>query len=544
MRLRLVAKYTLVTSTVLLLTMAGFAMLGMQALERLCLDEAIKDIANLSETILRTTHHQMLVDDRQRVYQAIEEVGHQQGIEHIRLINKDGVISFSTDSREIGGLVDKQAEACNMCHSNEEASPLIQVSSMNRSRRYFDQDGRDVLGMANAIYNQPNCSSFACHVHLPESRLLGVLDVSMSLDEMNHLLDRFRRNIIVFTIALLLVLSLSLMALTQRFVHRPVQKLLSHTRKLAKGELNIQIENLERDELGELEEAFNEMTCSLQTVQGELKDLASSLEVKVEERTRQIQEIQTQLMRSERLASLGELVAGIAHEINNPLTGILFFCSMVRNHPNLDPVLRNDLDTITQETQRCAVIVRRLLEFSRETLPCKSSESISRILDKTLELLEHQASFHDILVIRQYGANLPAIAVDGNQLEQVFMNIILNAAQAMPGGGELHLGTTMELDGQEVRITIRDTGCGIPEENLKRIFDPFYTTKPHGGTGLGLSVSFGIVSNHDGRIEVESRVGQGTTFHIFLPVDSSEIRLCEIEKGGLPAATSTAIGET
>jgi two-component system NtrC family sensor kinase len=279
---------------------------------------------------------------------------------------------------------------------------------------------------------------------------------------------------------------------------------------------------VERDEMGELEEAFNDMTNNLRVAQEELQYLANSLEVKVEERTRQIQHIQGQLVRSEKLASLGELVAGIAHEINNPLTGIMVFSSLALENPRLHPGLRPDIETIFRETQRCAGIVQGLLEFSREATPEKGQESVNNILEKALRLLENQAGFHDIVIHRQLDPNLPKILVDANQLNQVFINIILNAAQAMSGGGELTLTTGLDEARHQLFVRVRDTGCGIPQENIKRIFDPFFTTKEQGGTGLGLSVSYGIIENHGGTIEVESEEGKGTTFVVILPLEPAQ----------------------
>lgn len=517
MRFRLISKFTLAISVVLVTTMGLFAYFSLGALERMSIQEAIKDIDNLSETILSTTFHQMLVDDRQQVYRSIEEVSTQKGIKNIRLINKYGTIRFSTDPDEVGTQVDKTAAACNMCHAEWARKPLTEASSMRRSRRYSDGDGQEVMGIARGIYNQENCTTAACHIHSPDMHMLGVLDVSVSLAEMHQQIANFRRGFIFWTIGMLIMLILTLTFLTKRLVNRPLGKLLTHTRLLSQGELSLQIEDVERDEMGELEEAFNDMTNNLRNAQQELQNLASSLEAKVEERTRQIQDIQNQLVRSEKLASLGELVAGIAHEINNPLTGIMVFSSLTLDNPGLPADFRSDIETIFRESQRCAGIVQGLLEFSREATPEKNPESLNTILEKTLRLLENQAGFHDIDIRRYFDHNLPTILVDANQLNQVFINIIINAAQAMPDGGKLELTTGLDKSGNQLFVRVRDTGCGIPEENLKRIFDPFYTTKESGGTGLGLSVSYGIVENHGGTIEVESRVGEGTTFVVLLP---------------------------
>lgn len=404
--MRLATKFTLLTSVVLVTAMSLFAFFSIRSLEKICRHEAIKDIDNLSETILRTTFHQMLEDDRTRVYQAIEEVGFQQGVRDIRLINKDGVIRFSTQPDEIGTAVDKSGASCRMCHGRNSGSPLVSASSMRRSRRFVDRRGEVVMGVTRGIYNQPTCSTGACHFHPAGAQLLGVLDITVSLEEMTAQIEGFRNHMILATLGLLLTLALSLTLVTRRFVHRPVRHLLAHTRRLAAGDLDGHIETMAQDELGELEDAFNEMTANLRRVQGELRDLAASLESKVEQRTRQIQDIQNRLVRSEKLASLGELVAGIAHEINNPLTGIMVFCSLVLENPQLPARLRDDLEVIHRETQRCSEIVRRLLEFSREAPPHKDFESVNRLLDNTLHLLENQATFHNIEVVRSYGVSI------------------------------------------------------------------------------------------------------------------------------------------
>jgi nitrogen-specific signal transduction histidine kinase len=256
----------------------------------------------------------------------------------------------------------------------------------------------------------------------------------------------------------------------------------------------------------------------LQQTRQELKGLANTLEAKVDERSRALEQVQAKLMRSEKLASLGELVAGIAHEINNPLTGILMYAAMVENDPRLAEHLKGDMQTITRETQRCAGIVQNLLNFSREVPPQKRHESINRLLDASLALVRNQPSYHDIRIEKHYQEGMPNVEVDPNQIEQVFVNLLINAGQAMPDGGVLTLTTALSADGERIDIIIKDTGCGIPPENLRRLFDPFFTTKGQRGTGLGLSVSYGIMQNHGGLIDVESAEGQGTSFFLHLPL--------------------------
>ena len=520
MRFSLITKLAIITSLVLLSCMAVFTYINVQTLKKLMLEEAVTDADKLSETIINTTHYQMLENNRLRVYQMIQEVGRQTGIKHIRMINKSGRIIFSTQESEIGKFVDKKAEACNMCHSSQ--TPQVNASSMNRSRLFSDGDGERVLGLARGIYNEESCYTASCHFHPKESRVLGVLDVIVSLDTMQGLLESYLYKMGALTFLLLLVLWGSITLFMQLMVNQPVRQLIHHTKRLAGGELDSSVPSFSSHEFGTLSDSFNVMTQNLKKARDELTDWGRTLEIKVEERTTELKQIQLRLIRSEKLASLGELVAGIAHEINNPLTGILMFSSMMADDKRLDPALKSDVDMIMRETKRCAQIVRGLLDFSRERKPLKKTSSISAIMDTTLALVSNQSTFHDISIVRQYSDEIPQILVDPNQLEQVFVNILLNASHAMPNGGTLQIVTDMMEDRRSLYIKITDTGCGIPEENLQKIFDPFFTTKDGSGTGLGLAVSYGIIESHGGTIEVQSRLGEGTTFMIVLPLVGPE----------------------
>jgi two-component system NtrC family sensor kinase len=250
MRLRLLTKFTLVISATIMAAMVMFTLVSIGSLKRIFLEDAVKDVDNLSETLIQTTYYQMLEDDRKRVYQMIEEVGTQKGVEHIRLINKDGIVIFSTDHAEAGTVLDKNAEACNMCHTG--MTPLMEASSMSRSRIFRDRSGKQVLGIAKGIYSDPSCLSADCHFHAPEAKLLGVLDVTVSLEEMSAQMVTYRNGIVFFTFSLLTILVLSLAALTQKVINRPVRLLLQHTRRLAAGDLESRVENTSGDEMGEL----------------------------------------------------------------------------------------------------------------------------------------------------------------------------------------------------------------------------------------------------------------------------------------------------
>ncbi|GLI37418.1 sensor histidine kinase [Geobacter hydrogenophilus] len=534
LRLSLIAKLSLAISLILLATMGLFAYINVEQLEKLLYEEAVIDADKLSETIIRTTHYHMLENNLKRAYQIIDEVGSQRGIiDRIRMVNKFGLVTHSTDSKEKGLYLDKKAEACSMCHSGP--SPLVHATTMNRSRLFTNREGREVLGLAKAIYNEERCYTAPCHFHPKEAKVLGVLDVIVSLDQMHQKVYAYRNEIIVLTVLQIGLIAICLTFLTQRLVNRPVRALVHHAHLIGGGDLDATVKVKNRDELGELADAFNGMTKNLKKARVELEDWGKNLEDKVEERTQEIKKIQSQLVHSEKLASLGELVAGIAHEINNPLTGILVFASLLASDSKLDPSLKGDLDLIVKETQRCARIVKGLLDFSRESMPQKKPSSLNAIMDATLTLVCNQSSFHDINVIKEYNPDIPEMNLDPNQIEQVFINLLLNACHAIGGPGEIRIRTGFDQEREEAYAAITDNGCGIPEEHLSKIFDPFFSTKENKGTGLGLSVSYGIIEGHGGRIEVRSTVGAGTTFTCWLPINHDRAPA---------AAEATAVNQT
>lgn len=234
---------------------------------------------------------------------------------------------------------------------------------------------------------------------------------------------------------------------------------------------------------------------------------------------RELRETQLQLLQSEKMASLGKLAAGVAHEINNPLGGILIFSKMLLEDLSPNDPRTEDLERICQEATRCKEIVKGLLEFARQTSYKMEPTDLNRALQQGISLLENQALFHNIRIVKELDPNLPLIIANSSQLNQVFMNIILNAAEAMQGQGTLTIRTQLGPEKNTVLIEFADTGCGIKEEHLSQIFEPFFTTKEVGkGTGLGLAMSYGIIEKHRGRIWVKSKEGEGATFTIELPV--------------------------
>jgi two-component system NtrC family sensor kinase len=241
--------------------------------------------------------------------------------------------------------------------------------------------------------------------------------------------------------------------------------------------------------------------------------------ISLKERDNKLKEYTNQqIMKSERLATLGQLAAGVAHEINNPLGGILMYTHLALEDLDKKDVLRANLEKAVTEATRCKDIVKGLLDFARQTQPKVEQLDVNKILERTLDLVKNQVLFHNVKITRSF-SSLPEILIDAGQIQQVFANIILNAAEAMDGKGELTVVTKMSSDNEYVEIRFTDTGCGISPEDCEKVFDPFFTTKEVGrGTGLGLAVSHGIVARHKGTIEVKSKPGKGSSFVVRLPL--------------------------
>jgi two-component system NtrC family sensor kinase len=537
----LISKFTFRTGLVLLVTISLFASFNVSALKEIFLQDAKDDVETVSEIILHTTHFQMLEDNRLRVYEMMEEVCQHEKIDRIRLFGTQGHVHFSTQKEEIG-----QSRDAIMTPRHEYDGDVFtaEQNPLDNSRRIFrNSAGEEILSVTTAIHNKPSCSAAACHVHPPDVKTLGFLEVQGTLAKIGVQASAYRDSIAIFGGTLMLVIILCLSWLTQSMVISPVHDLLLHARKVSDMELDSQLQLQSNDEIGELSDALNTMTMNLKEARDGYQELTETLEAKVVERTEEIAQVNYQLVRSEKLASLGQLVAGIAHEINNPLAGILMFSNMFAEDARLNDSQRDDALIIVRETKRCADIVKRLLDFSRTSIPEKQFKSLPEIMENTLVLVEHHALVNDVEIIRHYGIDMPKIEIDPTQMEQVFINLVVNACQAMPEGGRLTVTMKADQENDQLITTIEDTGQGISEENLGRIFDPFFTTKNQeldgvSGTGLGLSVSYGIIENHGGKISARSIVGHGTVFTIEMPI--STLMRTDGEEALLQEGTATA----
>jgi two-component system NtrC family sensor kinase len=464
---------------------------------------------SVAETIRSSTRYAMLLNQREGIEQIIHAVGRQSEISDVRIFNKEGRIVYSADRSALGDVVEKDTAACIACHDG--ASPAERLSEERGMRFYRASDGRSTLGVILPIYNEASCAGSACHARPAEQAVLGVLDVSMPLDIVEQQLAASSRTAAIFAVTAILAISLIVWLVFRSLVARPVEGLLEATYTVASGDLEHRLEVRRDDELGQLAGSFNTMTSRLA-------------------------EAQTQLYRSDRLASVGKLAAGVAHEINNPLTAVLTFSSLMLRAAPEGSEGKSDLETIVRETKRCREIVKGLLDFARQVPAQKTAVDINETIEWALEVIDHQLDERKISVTRSLGEHLPKVHADSNQMVQVLVNLLGNAADAMElKGGEIFIGTDFEeaAGRRSVVVKVADTGPGISAEHQERIFEPFFTTKGTKGTGLGLPVVWGILEEHGATIEVHSRPQRGATFTIELPAMEEAPGAARLVRGDL-----------
>ncbi len=478
----------------------------------------------VSDTIKHSTSYHMLRNDREALYNTISTIAAEPGIVRIRIFDQEGRIGFSSDPSEVNRSVDKSAEACYACHA--QAQPLTKLNRPDRFRIYRTGSVR-VLGIINPIENEPACSNAACHAHPASQKILGVLDTNLSLAKADASLAESTRMMLIYTVLAVIIISVLTGVFVLRLVHRPVRILQRGTEELAKGDLGYQIAVESADELGDLAHSFNLMSLQLRAANEEITSWARTLEARVEEKTKELTRAHEHVVHVEKMASIGKMAAVVAHEINNPLSGILTYAKLLKKwiqRVQTDEKRRAEigecLDLVESESKRCGDLVKNLLMFSRTAPMNLEWADVNQVVNRCVRLIQHQLDLGNVQ-LQLETAELPMLHCDPAQVEQVLLALVMNAIDAMPRGGILSIRTRSLPQSRQIEIQVRDDGMGIPPDLLPRMFEPFLTTKETGkGVGLGLAISKTIVERHGGVIEVESQPGRGTTFYIFLPVDA------------------------
>ena len=519
---RLGVRLAVAIAAVSVITLSVFLLLVLSSQTRSLMDQARRSAAIVNDTITSSIEHDMLQDRREDAYKIMGAIAQQDQVERLRLFDAVGRIRYSKEASEIGQIPDIKAASCSPCHGSGRSHLPLSVADRTH---VTVRNGRHVLGAVTPIYNQPSCSTALCHVHPPSQRVVGVVELGLQLDSIDQESATLRTTTMGLTLLATLTLGVLTFALTRRLVIHPVRRLVAATKRVRAGKLDEGVPVSGSGEIGALEASFNDMERSLAAARAERNDLLQGLERQVRERTEALGRAQAQLIQTEKLSSLGKLSASIAHEINNPLAGILTTSKLLirtieesPGDPRAASTIRM-LKLVQRESERCTALVRNLLGFARECALPLSDADVNAALDEALFLVANQIALLGIKLERQLEP-VPAIRADFGQLRQAFANIIINACDAMPKGGTLRVRSRFVETERLITIEIADTGVGIPPEQLTRVLDPFFTTKEK-GTGLGLSVVYGVVERHGGRLAIDSAPGAGTTVTIRLPLSEA-----------------------
>jgi two-component system NtrC family sensor kinase len=484
----------------------------------------LRTASQLSETIKKSIQNDMLENRKEAAYKIMETIGRQAGIEKVRVYSSEGKILFSSDNTgEVGRMVNQRAEACYGCHRRHPLEGWVVRAEPTFSPRRNESGARHrILGIINPMYNEWAAP--------PRNATRTRIDEGPRGDRRHHVLAdldaqmaKARGQVILVSLVSIVAICIIVALILFHFIERPVKELVLGTKRISGGDLDQFIPVKTNDEMGHLASSFNQMTRDLQKAREEIQEGIRNLEHKVEERTKELKATQSQLLHSEKLAAVGRLAATVAHEINNPLTGVYTYIRLMERKIEQGPFREEDvqkykgyLDTMHREVERTTAIVQNLLDFTRPKAPVRKPLDVAKVVEESLSLIRNKLSLNNVEVVNLMKP-LPDILADPAHMKQVFLNLLINACEAMEGGGTLTIRSSCNEEEYTATVAIRDTGAGIEPENLGRIFDPFFSTKEK-GTGLGLSVVHGIVTRHNGNVEIDSSPGKGTEIRVTLPI--------------------------
>ena len=536
---RLEFKLFILIFTILLVGFAGILWINIGIHHSRLEAGKIDDARSSADLIKNAIHDSMLMNQSQEISTIIANIGRGEGIDGIRIYNKRSEIIYSSRIEERGLTVNSAVEAsCIPCHGP--GTPMETPPAGRFHRIYAAPDGQRILGYISPIRNDPTCSGAACHAHPESTTMLGLLDVRLSLAKMDNAIAASTQGMLLWAAGIILLAALASGAFIRILIHRPMTLLFQGTGEIARGNLAFRIGSRSRDEIGLLARSFDAMAGDLQKAREEITSWSSTLEARVREKTADLERAQARMVQVEKMASLGKLSATVAHELNNPLAGILTYAKVIirrlTNHPgNPDKVKESveEIRIIEGEARRCGNIINNLLVFAKGGKGEVQEAGIRQIVERAFAVVRHHMEIRGVKMEAEGPEGSDSLRCDPDQILEVLVALFINAAEAMPAGGSLAVRARRE--GASMRIDVSDSGCGIPAEAIPHIFEPFFTTKKEGkALGLGLSVVYGIIQSHGGRISVESKPGAGTTFRIILPMAAAVPE----DAGPMPAAPS------
>jgi two-component system NtrC family sensor kinase len=485
---------------------------------------------NVGSLVEGALYHSMLENDESALQNTLDVIHTLPGIEDVNMYDsRDSLVYSSFPSDTIGHINPN----CKSCHTNlgamfrpKEKSYKI-ISANSECKMSKSLTGERHLLIKSPILNSKSCYQSSCHAHKATDEVLGSLVIRVPLKDLDAAVTKSSNEFYLLAILTTILLASFLILFTRGEILNPLNKLIKASIAVANGDKKTRLELRpnQLDDMRMVSVAFNDMLDNLQTATTELENWSQQLEYKVQKKSEELGAAQNELIHIERLASLGKLSSSVAHEINNPLSGILIYSKLVYkllSNPELTDekkeIMLKHLKMIETETKRCGDIVKGLLDFSKKDQEDFEPKHLHEILQETYDLMSHSIKIANISFIKNYTAKSDVIYCSPNQIKQACVAILINASEAVIENGEIVV-KTYNPDEDTVNLEITDNGIGISAEDLPHIFEPFFSTKQAvSGIGLGLPIVHGIMQSHKGKISVKSEAGQGTTILITLPL--------------------------
>ncbi len=525
----LAAKLIFYLTVVLILATGIFAFVSLSLQKKHLLSGIQQNALQLGQTIEKSIKYEMLTARSDYIRKTIEDIGKQEGIEGVRIFDKEGKIIAADSVEEVGKHIDKQAEACFTCHS--ERVPLKKPSSQSLTRIFKSERGNRVLGIVNPLYNEPECYNNACHFHPKEQNVLGVMDILVSLKNFDEQIASGRKQIIIYLIFSFLFISVCISLIIYLFVNTPIRKLIIGTHKIAEGDLDYQIGIYHSDDIGKLGKSFDEMTAKLRKSRKEIEEWNLKLKNEVKKATKKLKETNEKLSHAnKKLRALDDMKSDfmrrIEHGSRSHLSVIKSCLSLVlgENASELDDQQKDLIKTAERRSSTMLELLDDflLLSYRKSALGAYHMEpvQIAGFLIEILADIRDRSGQKNISIDFQIPPNLPRVWADRQSLKEIFSNLLSNAVKYTGDHGEIIVSAKQRED--FVEISIADSGIGIAPQDISKIFDEFYRSqnaKSYNveGTGLGLAIAKEIVEAHHGNILVQSELGRGTTFTVLLP---------------------------
>ncbi len=520
--------YIITLSSVILFVLFGFIF---RSVYEQNLNTVIRQNGNNIGSIVEgSLYHSMLENDKSKLQSTLDIINTMSGIDDVNMYDVHDNLVYSSFTSDTAAHSNPN---CLLCHKNlqsmfprkEKSYRIIDVKSecsMNKN----DNSHRHLI-IRSPILNEKSCYTSACHAHQESDEVLGSLIIKMPLYDLDNAVAKSSTKFyLLATLSTILLVSV-LILFTRKKIKDPLNDIIKASLAVANGNKNtrLEIRSNQLDDMRMVSQAFNDMLDNLQTATEELRNWSQQLEYKVQKKSEELGAAQNELIHIERIASLGKLSSSVAHEINNPLSGILIYTKLIHkqlSNPVLDDAKKETmlkhLKLIENETKRCGEIVKGLLDFSRKDQEDFESKHLHKILMDTFELMTHPIKIANISFLTDFKAKSDLIFCSPNQIKQACVALIVNASEAVLENGEIIISTN-NPDSESIIIEIADNGIGIPEDDLPHIFQPFFSTKHDtSGIGLGLAIVHGIIKSHNGKLEVKSELGKGTTISITLPI--------------------------